>query len=557
MGCPETWRERWERWRGDLDDDGGRYYFDEEQADRAVRFVETYCHNFKGEWAGEPIVLHDFQRDILRDLFGWRVKSTNRKRFKEAYVELPKNGMKTTLCAAMAMHGLIGEGVKAAEVYTVAGTTKQSSIAFDGCKDMLDYSPKLGRALRKRQFSIHHYKSKSKIEVLSGSAEGKQEFHPSLIIGDEVHEWPNRRMYEALTSAAIKRELLCCWITNSGHDRNSVCYELRQRAEAVLSGNGEDRYYPVLFGPVSPDPKHWTNEDLWIRSHPGIGTVVQLDELRDEWAKAKRVPALLPRNARLYLGVWTQSAESWMDMGAYDAVTGELPGDDGLAGLPCYVGLDMSRSNDATAVASCWVDEDAGTVYVRVKQWMTRLAAEGYEERDSTPYRRWAADRPEALELTPEPVISEARIIEHVLDVAANNDVKLLAFDRWRANRVTSAVEVELGVEATVPVAQSFSGIGPAVSELDHRIKGKAIVFERNPLLRWQWGNVAMKVDDAGNARPVKAGSRGSYEGTRSRKIDGPMAVLFALSRDRPGGKSSRHRPSFRWRGPRRRSTPA
>ncbi|MEM9752550.1 MAG: terminase TerL endonuclease subunit [Planctomycetota bacterium] len=526
--CPETWRDRWDAWRASLVDDD-QYYFDEAKADHAVRFIETFCRHYTGDFAGLPFILDPWQRNIVRDLWGWRRRSDDRKRFSEAYIEGPKGCGKTLWASALGTYGLAGEGVAGAEVYCVAGNTLQSSIAFDGAKRMVKAHPRLQKAIRAKQYHLEHPKSGSKLQVLSGRADGKHGLKPGpLVVGDEIHEWGDRDLYDSISSAAMKRECLMLWLTNAGVDRNSVCYELRTRAENVLTGDSSERtFYPAVFGPVDPDPKHWQNEELWKRCHPGVGSAVKLEDLRREWDKARETPALLPRNARLYLGVWTQTAASWVNLDQWDACCGELPDDDELAEFDCYVGFDLSANDDLTSVATLWYDTDADHVYVRVHNWITRPKADDYQLRDGTPWHAWA--KRGRLTIVPTVTLEEDETYDHIAGEIANYGVKAIAFDPPRAGRLTNRLE-ELGVDM-VATKPHFTGIGPTMKELADRLRAESITIEVDPLLRWQAGNVEGKADDAGNVRPVKYAARGKYEGNRAKKIDGFMAMLFALSR--------------------------
>jgi len=532
---PETWRSLWESWRLGLDDGGGLYYYDADQAQRAVRFIQTFCRHLEGDHAGKPFLLDEWELMMVRDLWGWRRVSDGRKRFSESYCEGPKGCGKTAFASALALFGLCGEGTAGAEVYTVAGNTLQSSIAFAGAKGMSEKHPRLEKAIVRKQFELLHPKSGSKLRVLSGKGEGKHGLKPSLVIGDELHEWAGRDLYDSISSATMKRECLAIWLTNAGVDTHSVCYELRQRAERVLEGeSAEESFYPVLFGPVDPDPKHWQNPALWEATHPGIGTTVKLEDIAREWKKAEGTPALLPRNARLYLGVWTQTADSWIRIDKWDACVDDPPADEVLAKLPCYLGLDLSLTDDLTARAAVWHDEAADVVWAKVRQWMPRSKAAEYEQRDLTPYAEWAGMG--VLELTEGKVVDHDAVVEDVLAVAAANDVKAVCYDAWRAGKLTNRLEDE-GLPC-VAVRQSFSGVGPAMAEIERRLKAgpSSLRLPRDPLLRWQAGNLEVKADDAGNVRPVKHAAKGDYAGTRSKKIDGVMALIFALSRVALGG---------------------
>lgn len=67
----------------------------------AVNFIECLCHT-KGTWASKPFELIDWQKQIVRDIFG-TLKPNGYRQFNTAYVEIPKKMGKLELAAAVAL----------------------------------------------------------------------------------------------------------------------------------------------------------------------------------------------------------------------------------------------------------------------------------------------------------------------------------------------------------------------------------------------------------------------------------------------------------------------
>jgi hypothetical protein len=102
-----------ERWPGvtiPVDDVGGRYRFDPALADRACDWFPRFCSHAKGAHAGARFDLLDYQRAlILRPIFGW-VREDGTRRFRKAYIEIPKKNGKTQLVAGLALYMLLEGG---------------------------------------------------------------------------------------------------------------------------------------------------------------------------------------------------------------------------------------------------------------------------------------------------------------------------------------------------------------------------------------------------------------------------------------------------------------
>ena len=104
-----------------------KYYFDEVAANRAVAFIEKHITHVKGELAGRPFILEDWQKEeIIKPLFGYKNRKTNVRRYNTAYIEIPRKNGKSNLCAAIALYLLFADGEKGAEVYSAAGDRAQA-----------------------------------------------------------------------------------------------------------------------------------------------------------------------------------------------------------------------------------------------------------------------------------------------------------------------------------------------------------------------------------------------------------------------------------------------
>lgn len=89
-------RKRW-RWR-----------FDKNRGNRVCRFIERLPH-IKGRWKTRLIELEPWQCFLLTVIFGW-VDAGGFRRYRKAYVEVPRKNAKTTICAGIALFLLCADG---------------------------------------------------------------------------------------------------------------------------------------------------------------------------------------------------------------------------------------------------------------------------------------------------------------------------------------------------------------------------------------------------------------------------------------------------------------
>jgi phage terminase large subunit-like protein len=510
-----------------------KYYYDAIAAERPIKFIEAFLRHYEERYKGLPFILLPWQRKLVCDIFGWKRKSDHLRRFRELYLELAKGNGKSPLITAIAMYIFLAEDRHGQQIYSVATDFSQAKITFEGAKNMILCSPVLAAMKEKGEIVLHQYEivipaRYSRWAIVSGTAEGKHGFRPDCICADEAHEWDNRKLYDTMTSNLFKRqEPLMLVATNAGTNRQSICYELHTRAQRVLDGTSkDDSLYPVLY--AATDKDEWTDETVWAKANPSLGHTITLEGLRGEFIKAQETPAAEAKFRRLNLGQWTQAVNGWLPMDRWDECTGpiDIP-KDVLATLPCFLGLDLSLTDDFSALAAVWIGPER--LYVKVWIYVPRKSAQRFEDQLTVPITEWKLAKHVRYFDTETVDDSAKRRIQKLINKLRDKyNVQALSYDRYRANDLINRLEKE-GLMCK-PVAQSFEGYANASAELERRLKAGSIVLPENPCLRWQAANVEVYADKLGNIRPVKQSSKGKFAGRRDAKIDGIVSLILALT---------------------------
>jgi phage terminase large subunit-like protein len=510
------------------------YYFDRKSASRVCDYFETYLCHWKGPKAGQPFKLLAWQRKVLRDVFGWKRRADDTRRYRVAYLELPRKNGKTLFISGILLYLLCGDGEAGAEVYAVANTRQQSGIAFKDCVSMVKASPPLMKRLALRQYSIEHPASGSVLTSLSGESGGSHGKNIHGLSMDELHEGHSqsfRDLHEALmTSMGARRQPLTVQITTAGRgDDETICAEqhakaLRYLAGEVTEGDREhdDTFYPVVYAADRDDD--WTEPATWRKANPSLGEAVGEDYLRQECIKAKESSAKEGSFRRLFLNQWTETTTRWLRLEDYDACTRPID-PAGLEGLACYVGTDLSTIYDFTAVVGLYVNGDTWLVVPRL-YIPTETATRRYRE-DATPFPTWTESG--HVIATSGQTVDYAKVEADIRSMAAGGRVREVAFDPYNAARMMNDLD-RSGI-TTVPVQQNFLHMSAACKEVERRLAERTIVFADNPCLRWMAGCTEVQSDNHGNIRPVKPNRRGSYAGTAKNSIDGIVATIVAVSR--------------------------
>ncbi len=509
------------------------YYFDEESADRVCRFFEKFLHHWKGEHAGKLFQLLEWERYILRQVFGWKRKKDGTRRYRFAYIECPRKTGKSFFASGIALYLTCADNEPGAEVYSMACTTSQASITFENAKQMVSASPPLSKRIIPRRWHLEHPASKSTYKALSGERTGKHGLSVHGLIADEIHEYgpSEREVFSAMqTSMGHRRQPLTVCITTAGHGGDqTLCRELHEKAVQYLTGQVKpgDAEYDDTFFPVihAADPNDdWQAEATWHKAIPGLGHTVSLDFIRREAIKAASSPAYLNEFLRLYLNVWTEQATRWLDLDLWDSRTGNVDLE-ALAGQPVICGLDTSQSYDLTAVVLIFPTADTWLVYPYL--YAPRDTINRRSRDEGLHYRTWA-DAGHLIE-TPGSTTDFDRIEAQIIELASKYQILEVAYDPYNATSLVNHLE-QAGI-TTVPVYQQYKEMSPAAKEIERRLVNGNILIHKNPVMRYCASNVEVESDKHGNIRPVKPQAKGKYAGTKQFCIDGIVAMIIAARR--------------------------
>ena len=322
------------------------FHYDREEAERAVDFFSRFLTHIKGEWAGRPLKLSPWQADeVIRPLFGWR-RPDGTRRYRMAYIEVPRKQGKSTLGAGIGLYLTFADGEPGAEIYSAASDRDQAAIVFDLGRQMVEQSPNLLKRSETYRRSIVVPATASSYKVLSAEAYSKHGLNAHGIIFDELHAQPNRDLWDVLTtSTGARRQPLVVAITTAGWDRNSICWEQHEYAERVRDGIIEDpTFLPVLYNAEGLD---WQTPEAWAKACPSLGVTVQPEFLAAECKKAQEIPGFQNTFRRLYLNEWTQQAARWLDMATWDECAGLESSDilrDSLRGNRCIAARETKPS---------------------------------------------------------------------------------------------------------------------------------------------------------------------------------------------------------------------
>jgi phage terminase large subunit-like protein len=537
----------------------GRYWYDEATADKAVAFFPNHLRLTTAEWAGRPFTLSGWQEhDIIRPLFGWK-RADGTRRYRRCVVWVPRKNGKTELAAGIALLMLIGDGEFAGEVYAMASKEDQAKIVFAKASAMVQMSEALSGGMEALKTSIWFPELMASFKPLAGLPKGSHGMNMSGLIGDEVHEWTDDRLYTYVhQSSGARRQPLEFLISTFGQ-KQGYGWELWQHCEKVLDGTIEDPETLIVVYAADPDDD-WTDPATWAKANPNFPISPKREYLEAECRAAQELPRKENDFKRYHLNIWTEQDVRWLPMDKWDAcglaASGQASGSGGLAlpegGAPDYAkaspgkavgvatmaarnerwrtldkgmdgrfataGLDLSTTTDLTALLWTFPPEIEGGRWTVISRFFVpeeRILERA--RRDRVPYDTWRDMG--ALIATPGNVVDYSYVKKQLYADAERFKAGKVAIDRWNATQIAIEIAAE-GLEAEL-FGQGYASMSAPAKELERLVLDGRLDHGGHPVLRWCAQNVAVETDAAGNIKPSKAKS--------TERIDGIVALVEAL----------------------------
>ncbi|NJL07377.1 MAG: terminase large subunit [Methylacidiphilales bacterium] len=484
-----------------------------------IRFLENLT-NTMGPAAGKPFLLRDWQKAIIRQIYD-PVREDGHRMVRQVLITMPRKNGKTELAAGLVLYHLLADGERNGQVYSAAADRAQAAIVFNAAASMVRADPELESMVNiidstKR---IVHYASGSVYQALSADARTKHGFNASAIIYDELAQAPNRQLFDVLTtSTAARAQPLTIVISTTSSDPTHVMSELVEYGKKVRDGVIKDPTFAPVIYQAPPEADPW-DEAVWHACNPALGDFRSIDEMRTFAARAKRVPSLESVFRNLYLNQPVDADQRFLSSADWDA--GAVPVDlEQLEGRPCFGGLDLSSTQDLTALVLVFPDDDYPPSYdVLAWFWSAGDTLRERGERDRVPYALWRDQG--YLEAPPGRAIDKGAVVRRLAEVTSRFDVQGIAFDRWRIADLKKALADD-GLEVPlVDWGQGFKDMAPAVDALETAVLTGRLRHGGHPVMRWNAANACITQDPAGSRKIDKARSVG--------RIDGLVALAMAI----------------------------
>ncbi|WP_336844615.1 terminase large subunit [Providencia rettgeri] len=499
-----------ERYYNDLNNP--LYTFDNEIVERFIGFSRV-CPHVKGHLRGKPIELEPWQQFAFANLLGFKVAATGRRKYRSAYIQVPRKNAKSTVAAILANWFLVMENGQQ-DIYTAAVSRDQARIVFDDARQMCVLSKPLKKRVAIQQHKVVNPKRNSILKPLAAKAATIEGTNPSLSIVDEYHLHPDNAVYSALElGMGARPEGILFAITTAGSNVISACKQHYDYCCQILTGEEQNESLFALIYELD-DEKEIDDERLWIKANPNLNVSVDGDGLYDTIQKARGIPSQWTEMLTKRFNIWCQGETPWMGEGAWLACKMDYAETD-LKGLECYAGMDLSSTGDITSV--CYTFPVDNELLLLTRHYIPEAQLQNPANKNRAIYRQWVKSG--WLRTTPGDCIDYDRIRDDVLRDSQVFDIKLTGFDTWNATHLRTQLQgAGLDVE---PFPQTYMKFSPVAKSAEVFVNRKIIRHNGDPVLAWAMANVVMETDANANIKPNKKKS--------ANKIDPAIAFLMSF----------------------------
>ncbi|UTG84526.1 terminase large subunit [Bacillus paranthracis] len=395
-----------ERFLSDLENQD--YDFKPKDAEFVISIIENTFVHAQGErldgtpLRGTPFLLEPFHKFQVYNLLGFFHKGTKMRRFKEAFIYIPRKNIKTSFAAALAWAlGLLNRK-SGSKVYIVAAALKQSLESFN----FINFN--LGQMGEKENFRVIDNNQEHSIsgdlgdgslfiQALAANPDKQDSLNCNIAIADELHAYKTPKQYNIIKEAmkAYTNKLMI-GITTAGDDMTSFCYQRLQYCKKILDGTVKDEAYFVFIAKADEDEKgnvDYTNPIEHQKANPAYGVSIRPEDILNDSLQAQNDPQQRKDFLAKSLNIYTSAIRAYFNLDEFklsDKKYGWTLAELAKLDVTWYGGADLSKMHDLTAAAL--YGNYQGVDIAVTHAWFPIVAAKQKAEDDNIPLFGWKDD---------------------------------------------------------------------------------------------------------------------------------------------------------------------
>lgn len=518
--------KRYKKWKKRDD-----IWWDNLKANEALDFMQTFVRHVNGDLAGQLLELEPWQMFGFAQLYGWQhknAKGEDCRVISEVYWQVPKKNGKTLIGTGALAYAMFGDDEVGANIYCCASDFDQAQYAAAPFAATIQNNEELyestqifkgkGNSIMGAvyRYAFEGIKYQNEFKVMTKNIKKIEGSNPSFVLNDELHAQKEMEQYDNFKSAMVNRlQPIMFNISTAGKGSSSVGMRVYKESKHVLENDDDDSRLVLIYEPN----KNYDYKDrkVWEMVNPNLGVSVSMESLEKEFKSAERSAHGKSEFLAKHLDVFVNGAENYFTRDQIEPILQpDLMND--LEGLPCWIGLDLSKTTDLTYVSLNFpVQDDDGKALLKVKQryFIPLENVDFREQEDNVPYRQLAEQG--FVEFCDGRLIDQEQILEYVRSLMDVYDIQQINYDPAMAQILVEKFE-NLGLEC-VSIAQYPTVLNDVMRDTERLTYEQRLITD-NPLLVYCLLNVVAIENINGMVGPSKRQS--------THKIDGAAAFLDA-----------------------------
>lgn len=480
----------------------GTYVFNQQKANRAIKFIETFCRHNKGKLAPRQLKLSLWEKAFISCIYGI-VDDHDRRVFREIALFVGRKCGKTLLASAIMAYEVYVDGEFGSEIYCVAPKLDQSDLVFSAFEFTKDKNPDLAKRTRKRKNDYIVDSTNTTIKKIAFNEKKADGYNPMLTVADEMSSWPAERglkQYEVMVSGTGARmEPLTLSISSGGYVNDGIYDELFKRGTRFLLGEANDKRLLPIFYQID-DPEKWDDINELRKSIPGLGESVSVQFILDEIDVARDSLSKKTEFLCKYCNLKQNSSVAWLSTQTVGLMSGEHLELEDFKSSYCVAGIDLSQTTDLTAATV--VIEKNKELYVFAKFWLPAEKIDEAIAKDGIPYNIYIERG--LLELSGDNFVDYHDCFNWLTMLVEQYEILPLqvGYDRYSAQYLVQDLN---GYGFRTDDVYQGDNLWPVLQEMEGLFKDGKVHIGDNDLLKIHLLNAAIKMSaERGRGRLVK-----------------------------------------------------
>lgn len=493
------------------------FYFAPKKANRAVKFIENYCHHSKGR--NDLLKLELWQKALVSVIFGI-LDENNYRQFREVVLVVARKNGKSLFAAAIAEYMSFLDDEYGAEVYCLAPKLEQADIIYSCFWQMCQQEEEIKSMIKSRKSDYYIESTNTSIKKIAFNAKKSDGFNPHLVVCDEIASWvgdPGKKQYEVMKSAlGARKQPLILSCTTSGYVNEGIYDELILRGTRFLLGDSkEKRLLPVFY--MIDDVEKWNDINELAKSNPNLGVSVSVDYMLEEIAIAEGSLSKRSEFMTKYCCIKQNSSQAWLPIKAVEKASGKHFDMEDFRSNYCVAGIDLSQTTDLTS--ACLVIEKDEELFVISHFWLPAEKLSDAIAKDGIPYQEMIEKG--ILTLAGENFVDYHSVFDWLVKAVQEYELLplVVGYDRYSSQYLIQDLN---GFGFKTDDVYQGHNLTPVIYECEGLLKDGKVHIGDNALLKIHLLDSAIESDSRTQKVRLKKLAQRSH-------IDGTAALLDAL----------------------------